>query len=208
MNNKIQHLLDQAERQTKSSSAAESSVTCSNRVFSTDSEADIFFAKLKQKLLRINEWNGKSVLTSYELFDDSGSSCQRNTATVGDFIRLTLHGSGKYDWVKIIAIDDAFDEIVLTVKPSFNPTEKQTETQATSHFFSSESTNNFCLRRKESTIDFCVVGLDEQTNTEETKNFVETARNFAAANIGYYFGIQKAEWKMFCDNFLETGKSE
>lgn len=207
MSNKIQYLLNQAAQQAQSSSAGESSVTCSNRVLLTDSEADTLFAKLKQKLLLIDKWNAKSVLTSYALFDRDGNSSQRKTATVGDFIRLTLHGSGKYDWVKIIAIEDAPAEIVLSVKPSFDPTEKQNETPATSHFFTSEATNNFCLRRKESIIDFCVIGLDEQTNTVETKNFVEAVRNFATANIGSYFGIQKAEWKIFTEHFLEIGES-
>ncbi|MEJ7700568.1 MAG: hypothetical protein WKF71_13095 [Pyrinomonadaceae bacterium] len=208
MSNKMQNLLKQAEQQAKSSDPEESSVTCSNRTFSNDSEAEDFFAKLKEKLLCIKEWNAESVLTSYELFDASGTVCQRKTAAIGDFIRLSLHGSGKYDWVKIIAVDDAPDEIVLSVKPSFNPTEKQPKNDVTSHFFTSEATNNFCVRRKENIINFCVIGLNEQTNTEETKNFVETARNFATANIGSYFGIQKAEWKIFCENFLETRESE
>lgn len=206
MRNRIQNLLKQAEQQAKSYAAGESSVTCSTRAFANDSEAKKFFAKLKQKLLRITEWNAESALTSYELFDASGAVCQRNTAVVGDFIRLSLRGSGKYDWVKIIAVEEAPDEIVLTVKPTFNPTEKQTD--ATSHFFTSEATNNFCLRRQENTIDFCVIGLEEKTNTAETKNIVETVRNLATANIGSYLGIQKAEWKTFSENFLETEESE
>jgi hypothetical protein len=208
MSNKIENLIAEAERQAKSSAAGTGSVTCSNRVFSTDSEAKLSFANLKQKLLWIDKWNHKSVLTSYELFDGDGNPPERKTASVGDFIRLTLHGSGKYDWVKIIAINHALDETVLTVKPSSDPTAKRSDNQGTSHFFTSEGTNNFCLRNKESMIDFCVIGLNEQTNTAETKNLVEAARNFATANIGSYFGIQKAEWKTFTENFLETGESE
>jgi hypothetical protein len=208
MSNQIQNLLKQAEQQAKSSVAVDSYVTCSSRTFSTDSEAKNFFAKLKQKLLWIKEWNAESTLTSYELFDASGNVCQRKTAVVGDFIRLSLHGSGKYDWVRILDIHDSPDEIVLTVKPSFNPTKEQTETNVTSHFFTSDATNNFCVERKGKIINLCVIGLNEQTNTEETKNIVETARNFATANIGSCFGIQKAEWKIFCENFLETEEGE
>jgi len=207
MSSKMQELLNQAAQQSKQNSSAGSSVACANRAFIHNSEAENIFARLKQKLLRINEWNEKSALTSFQLFDSGGVARQEKMATVNDFIRLDLHGSGKYDWVKIIAVDDATDETVLTIKPSFNPTEKQTETSVTSHFFTSDSTNNFCLRRRENTIDFCVIGLNEQTNFADTKNFIETARNFATSNTGYYLGIQKAEWKTFCENFLETGES-
>lgn len=204
----MQNLINQAEQQAKSSAAGESSVTCSDRTFSNESEAKNFFLKLKQKLPRIKEWSAESALTSYELFDASGTVCQRKMAVVGDFIRLSLHGSGKYDWVKILDIHDSPDEIVLTVKPSFNPTKEQTGTDVTSHFFTSEATNNFCAQRKENIINFCVIGLNEQTNTEETKNIVETVRNFATANIGSYLGIQKGEWKTFSEKFLEIEQNE
>ncbi len=202
MNSKIQDLLKQAESQAEMT-PQESSVTCVNRTFSNDSEAENFFDNLTQKLLCIKEWNAKSGLSSYELFDESGKASHRKQAIIGDFIRLTLHGSGKSDWVKIHDITDAPNEIVLTVKPFFDPTAEQPDETVTSHFFTSDATNNFCVERMDKTINFCVIGLSEKTNTEETKGFVETIRNFAAANIGSYFGIQKAEWKTFCENFLE-----
>lgn len=207
MNSKIQDLLKQAESQAEKT-PQQSSVTCVKRDFSIDSEAKDFFDKLRQKLLRIKDWNPKSGLSSYELFDESGSLSHRKQAITGDFIRLTLHGSGKNDWVKIIDIRDAPSEIVLTVKPFFDPTADEPDKKVTSHFFTSEATNNFCLERKEKAINFCVIGLNEKTNTEETKGISETIRNFATANIGSYFGIQKAEWKTFCENFLETKESE
>jgi hypothetical protein len=92
---------------------------------------------------------------------------------------------------------------VLTVKPSFDPTEKAADKESTSHFFTNEATNNFCLQRDEKSILFYVIGLHEKTNLGETENALETARNAAVANLGYYLGIQKAEWKTFCRNFLE-----
>ena len=204
MSNKIQNLLKQAELQAKTTTPQESSVTCASRTFSNDAEAENFFDKLKQKLLRIKEWSAKSGLSSYELFDENGKLSHRKQAIIGDFIRITLHGSGKNDWVKILNVYASPDEIVLTVKPFFDPTEKEPDKDVTSHFFTSEATNNFCVERKGKTINFCVIGLNEKTNTDETKGFVETVRNFATANIGSYFGIQKSEWKTFCENFLET----
>ena len=113
----MQELLDQAAQQSKQNSSAGSSVACANRAFVHNSEAENIFARLKQKLLQIKEWNEKSALTSFQLFDSGGVARQEKTAAVNDFIRLDLHGSGKYDWVKIIGVKDATDETVLTVKP-------------------------------------------------------------------------------------------
>lgn len=206
MKSKIQELLKEAERQADKT-PQESSVTCVSRAFPLETEAESFFEQLKGKILHIKDWNAESGLTGYELFDENGAASHRRQAILGDFVRLTLHGSGKSDWVKIIDIDDAPDEIVLTVKPFFDPTAEEPDEKITSHFFTSEATNNFCLERKGKTINFRVIGLSEKTNTAETEGIVETIRNVATANVGSYFGIQKAEWKIFCENFLETKES-
>jgi hypothetical protein len=203
MNNKIQHLLEQAARQAKSSETAESSVTSASRALSEISEAENLFRRLRQKLFQVEKWNAESFLTSFALFDKNGVARAGESAAVGDFIRLSLTGSGKNDWVEIIEIHDAPDEAVVTVKPSYDPTGNQPNEAATSHFFTDDSTNNFCLGKNRETVSFYVIGLDEKTNTEKTENFIETVRNVAVANVGSYFGIQKSEWKIFCNNFLK-----
>lgn len=203
MSDKIRQLLEKAEAQTAASSDATSSVARAELRCETASEAEKNFARFKTKLFQINRWNAHSALMSFALFDQNGEECKRETAAVGDFIRLTLTASGKDDWVKIIKIDDAPDEVILTVQPSRNPTEKSGEQEATSHFFTDESTNNFCLQRKDDAVNFYVVGLNEKTNTTDTKNILETVRNAAVANFGHYSGIQELEWNQFCENFLK-----
>ncbi len=204
MSDKIEQLLKQADAQAESANAEASSVTCVRRAFPESAEAENFFNYLKQKLFRIENWEASAGLSGYEHFDENGKVSREKPLAVGDFIRLTMYGSGKNDWVKIINIFDEPDEVVLTVQPSFNPTEKAPDKNVTSHFFTDESTNNFCLRRKNEIISFCVIGLSEKSNTEDTKNTIETIRNFATANLGRYLGIQKGEWKIFCENFLEV----
>lgn len=208
MNNKIQNLLAQAERQAQSSETGESSVTFATRAFSDETGAESSFNHLKQKLFHIRSWNSESFLTSFELFDQNGKPNQRETAAVGDFIRLSLTGSGKDDWVKIIEITEETDEAIVRVKPSHDPTGNQPDKNATSHFFTDDSTNNFCLGRNRETVSFYVIGLNEKTNTNKTESFVETVRNVAVANIGSYLGIQKGEWKIFCENFLKEVRNE
>ena len=202
MNDKIQNLLAQAEAQARTSDDGESSITFASRAFSDAAEAENSFNHLKQKLLHIRSWNAESFLTSFELFDRDGKPSHRESAAVGDFIRLSLAGSGKDDWVKIVEITNEANEAIITVKPSYNPTDNQPDKNATSHFFTDDSTNNFCLGKNRETVSFYVIGLNEKTNTNETENFIETVRNVAVANIGCYLGIQKSEWKIFCENFL------
>jgi hypothetical protein len=208
MNDKIQNLLVQAERQARAEETDESSVAFAARTFLEPAEAEKSFNHLKQKLLHIRKWNTKAFLTSFELFDQNGKPNSKEIAAVGDFIRLSLTGSGKDDWVNIIEITEEQDEAIVTVRPSYNPTENQPDKNATSHFFTVDATNNFCLGKNKETVSFYVIGLNEKTNTNETENFIETVRNVAVANVGSYFGIQKSEWEIFCTNFLEIGTDE
>ncbi len=204
MNSKIQTLLERAAAQSSVAGVDTSSVAHAARNFSDAAEAEKYFEKFKQKLFRIKKWNADSGLSTFELFDENGArQAPEATAKLGDFIRITLTGSGKSDWVKITRIDDErADEIVLTVQPAHNPTEKDTNQTVTSHFFTADSSNNFCLQRTNQAVKIYVVGLNEKSNTHDTNNIIETARNVATANLGHYLGIQKAEWTTFCENFL------
>jgi len=205
MNSKIQNLLEQAVAQAESSTAEVSSVTNATRNCSSETEAKNVFQRLIQKLFNIEQWNAESNFSSFALFDENGFTKMEKITAVGDFIRITLPGSGKDDWVKIVEIYDAADEIVLTVQPSPNPTDKE-DNSTTSHFFTNDSTNNFCLKKNGIKLNFYVIGLGEKSNSEDTSGIVETVRNFATANIGHYLGIQKAQWQNFCDNFVEIEK--
>lgn len=203
MSGKIKSLLKLAE------ATANNSVSHAERAFETATQAESFFHKNKEKLFRIEEWRANAALSDYALFDGSGRVSHEKVVSKGDFIRLKLTGSGKYDWIKVIEIFEAADELILTVKPTFDPTDASADRKGSvSHFFTDESTNNFCLQHRDRFVCFYVIGLNEKTNTSETKNALETVRNFAAANIGYYLGIQKGEWTTFCRNFLEIEDTE
>jgi hypothetical protein len=124
------------------------------------------------------------------------------------FIRISLYGAGKYDWVQVVSITDEPGEFIVTVKPSHDPTERPVNLDSISHFFGPEATNNFCVQKAEKTVAFYVIGLDEHQNTKFTDGLIESARNSAVANIGYYTGLQKGVWKEFCKNFLSTDEEK
>ena len=90
---------------------------------------------MRPELFRVREWNEKATLTSFELFDEKGDISERQDAVVGDFIRLSMAGTGKNDWVKVIEIIDEAGEAILTIKPSYDPSENEQDKNTTSHFF-------------------------------------------------------------------------
>src|SRR5437870_5028128 len=106
MNNKISLLLAEYKRQSTSPSTKKSSLAYASRQFISASEAEQSFPHFKEKLFRTREWNSESGISSYELFDENGNTCPDKIAAVNDFIKITLPGSGKDDWVKIIEIFD------------------------------------------------------------------------------------------------------
>jgi hypothetical protein len=200
---KIETLLQQAKEQDESASREVSSATCAGREYSDAGRASIEYDRFREKLFHIDEWREASGVSDFTLFDENGAPVDHKEIRDGYFIRIYLPGTLKYDWVKIVDIYDSDDEIVVTVRPSFDPTLKDPDHPVTSHFFTDEATNNFCLRRTGPKLEFYVIGLGEKSNISDTGGVLETVRNFAAANFGRYLGIQKGEWTKFCESFLE-----
>ena len=223
----IESLLEAAN----SSPTNNTSVNFAKRVFLDDDECQRFFETARANLFDINEWKKNSSATDYALFEENGEECGDPAISIGRFIRINLYGGGKYDWVRVISIKDDPDEVIITVKPTFDasqphddadelirPSDRLTSPSADaaatspseggeltiSHFFGPEATNNFCLQRHEKTLAFYVIGLNENQNTAFTAGLIESARNAAVANVGYYSGLQKAVWKEFASNFLRT----
>ena len=197
MSDKIDALLKQASLDEDNSS-----VSSATREFEIPENAESFFPGVKRDLLAIPLWNKNATLSKFELFDDGGHPNSSGTVYEGAFLRISLTGSGKDDWVRIEQVLDTPQEIVITVRPTYDPTAEDPNPKTTSHFFTAESTNNFCANIKGKTVNAYVIGLNEKQNTAETDSMLEAARNVAAANIGSYLGIQKGEWTTFCKKFL------
>jgi hypothetical protein len=183
------------------------SVNCAKREFENERDAAVFLNDLKKGLVDIKKWNQHGGLSSYELFDQNGVPVERPISR-GLFIRIKLTASGKPDWVKVEDIFESPDEIVITVKPTYDPTVDPPQTGKISHFFSADATNNFCAFREVNKVSLYVIGLNETLNSGHTSGLIETARNTMVANLGYYLGVQKAEWTKFCESFLSDGTEQ
>jgi len=198
--NKIEELIEAAN----SSTEGDTSLNVAKRIFGDAGKCDAFFARTCSDLLSITEWNRNSSATNYKLFDEAGTDIDSSPIDVGRFIRIGLYGSGKYDWVRVVEIFDELNEFILKVKPSHDPTQHPVDPTLISHFFGPEAENNFCVQRNDKTVAFYVIGLNEKQNSKFTDSLIESARNVAVANVGYYSGLQKSVWKQFASNFVAT----
>ena len=188
----------------------ESSLNCEVCEFEDVEAARTAFEAVKKRLRDVNEWNSRAGLSSYELFDATGASLNSHTLQEGQFVKIALTGAGKSDWVRIKKVHETDNELVITVKPTYDPTDSPQQTGETSHFFTAEATNNFCAFCDGQKVAVYVIGLNEKLNSGHTSGIIETARNALVANLGHYLGVQKAEWNKFCDAMLDGlgGKSE
>lgn len=200
MNGKIENLIARVKADTEE----KTSIASANRSFENESEAEKAFRHFREKLLRVDRWNYSSGVSSFALYGESGVKAPDRPAAVGDFVYIKLPGTGKEDWVKIIDIHEASNEKILTVQPTYDPTDESADKSVTSHFFTDDSTNNFCLQLSNNNVNMYVIGLNEISNTEQTNSVIESARNLAVANLGHFLGVQKAEWTTFCENFLKN----
>lgn len=180
----------------------ESSINNAEREFGNDTDAHRFFEGLKRKLFDISHWNHRSGLSNYKLFDQTGNVSADNLIRRGSFIMITLHGSGKSDWVHVEDVLDSETEAVITVRPTYDPTDKPANTGKISHFFTSDATNNFCAFQHGNIVTMYVIGLNERLNSGHADGMIEKVRNAVVANAGSYLGIQSAEWSKFCKSFL------
>jgi hypothetical protein len=182
----------------------EYSVNNAEREFADESAARSYFDDLKARLVDIVSWNENSDVSSYVLFDESGRSADDGRIRRGRFMQITLPGTGKGDWVRVEDVFESPDEIVITVKPTYDPTEDPPQTGKTSHFFWAGARNNFCALRDSEKVMVYVIGLNEKLNSNHTSGILEKVRNTAVANLGYYLGAQKAVWKAFCERFVSA----
>lgn len=191
-------------QRTESLPADEYSINNGEREFADEAEAESFFTDLEVKMLDFNVWNDKSGLSTFQQCDEHGQPTDQKLRKDA-FVRIDLPGTGKSDWVRIEDIFQSDNELVVTVRPTYDPTGDPPQTGKVSHFFSSQTTNNFCAFRNGKVIYMYVIGLNEKLNDDHASGLIEKARNALVGNLGYYLGVQKAEWTKFCNSFLYDG---
>jgi hypothetical protein len=171
-------------------------------------EAVKLFRKVKNKLRSIDQWGVHSGVSDFAMYEDDGRQPDDHVVREGRLIRISLPGTGKYDWVRVEDVHETDEEMVVTVRPSYDPTAEPVDKNVISHFFAPTATNNFCTLLRGNMVGAYVIGTGEKQNTSKTSGVIETVRNAAVANIGSYLGVQSAEWTKFCNSLLSEGEGK
>ena len=198
MTTKTESLIKEAD----SGERNDSSFNKAERILPSRDEAERLFRKVKNKLRNIDQWVEHSGVSYFAIFEEDGRQPGDHSVKKGRFIRILLPGTGKYDWVIVEDVHENEDEMVVTVRPTYDPTADPVDKSVISHFFADSATNNFCTMLRGDTVGTYVIGIGERQNTSDTSGVLETVRNAAVANIGPYLGIQSAEWTKFCNSLL------
>lgn len=171
-------------------------------------EAGRFFEVVKNRLLNVNQWDEVCDLPSavFRLINSE------NKEIVGlvqkdDYIRINIPGPGTrigegYDWVKVeTVVSQQFNDggiYSITVRPTHHPLRAFSET---AHFFSSEATSTFMVKRVGATISAAVHGRNEMPNNR-TVIFMDNLRN-TLVGWGAKIGFSYPQWKALTAGLLK-----
>jgi hypothetical protein len=174
----------------------------------TESDAREFFEVVKNRLMNVNSWHdyaGKGT-ADFQLTDAQGREVER-TVQKGDHFKIDIPGPGSvtgegYDWVQVEEIAEVHekeeDSIAVRVRPATNP---QNVKPDVAHFFTSEATSNFIVKRQGTQVSAAVRGRNEKPNTE-AEAVVDKARNAAVAT-GATTGFSNIQWKSIVNGLLQ-----
>jgi len=127
----------------------------------------------------------------------------------GNYLRIEIPGPGPkpgdgYDWVKVDKVihegsSDATDEIFgMTLRACSNP-EKNTAT--TAHFFQSQATSTFVIRRTGNTVIASYHGRNEIPNIHTDSSLGNIRNAFVA--LGAAAGLSETIWSIIIKSFLK-----
>jgi len=171
------------------------------------------FAKARARLLDVNNWYnycGKKG-AEFQLTDHNGNPLSTSQPEIGNLIRIRLpapsndKGDG-YDWVRIEQFESSSssdnDEQVFgfRVRPVSNPKDRTNES---AHFYTSEATSSFLVRRKGAIVFAMERGRNEKPNP--TGAFLNKLRNFFVA-VAAMLGMAVPQWKMLTRAILKPVK--
>jgi hypothetical protein len=171
--------------------------------FPSEAIAEREFERAKQKLFSVNEWsNMPGITSSFQLYKSSGEIRFTNNPEKGDYILISLPGKLPENWVKITEIKDSTDTAEFTVSPSPQPKRtklnRKEEEDETEHFFTSDASSTFLIKRDGKMIYAYEIGKDEEINNQGEEAAGRKWINTLIA-AGGWLGFQKLQWEKLTD---------
>ena len=169
-------------------------------------EARRFFVQAKARLFDIANWGNISegITASFTLTDKYGS-IKAGLPKVGDHIRINIPGPGSlagegYDWVRIEIVEEMGEQdwefCFIKVRPSEDPAKKE----GTAHFFESQATSTFIIRREGTLLVAEIHGRNEKPNTS-SKWLTDNIRNLLVSTAATS-GLAKIQWQKLAKGLL------
>ncbi len=169
-------------------------------------EAKLFFVQVKDRLFDIANWGNISsgISASFALTDKDGNIKFR-LPHAGDHIRINIPGPGTiggegYDWVRIEIVEQIsepdWEFCFIKVRPSEDPAEKE----GTAHFFESQATSTFIIRREGTLLIAEIHGRNEKPNTG-SKWLADIVRNLVVGTAATG-GLAKIQWQKLAKGLL------
>jgi hypothetical protein len=165
------------------------------------------FQLAKRRLLNVNNWHHLSGAgtASFQLTDEYGNLTDQ-PARLGCHFKIDIPGPGNItgdgrDWVQVEAIEETSNDdeevIAMRVRPTDNPNSTKKDT---AHFFTSEASSTFFVRRKGNTVVASVNGRNEKPNVD-AHNVVDKLRN-AVIGLTAMAGMNKPQWSSLLKGLL------
>jgi hypothetical protein len=179
----------------------------STREFVETSLAQDFFKTIKQRLNDVNAWHllaGKA-MAKFVLVNADGQPIHRSPIS-GDHFKIDIIGPGTkegdgYDWVRIESIqmqaNGDSESYGFTVRPSPNPNKS---TDKTAHFYSSESTSTFIVKREETMVTAEIHDRNTKPNDAATRT-ADIIRDAVVGTMGA-LTFSKIQWQRFTDGLV------
>lgn len=179
------------------------------RVCSDIGEAILFYRTAKMRLLDVNRWAEicKSSMTSFQLTDSEGS----NTSDLveGSLIKINIPGPGPsvgngFDWVGVEKVGhqsetDMDEWFGFRVRPIANPAEAATNP---AHFFTSDATSTFLVKRVGNSVFAEVHGRNESANNEQL-GMLDNLRNTIVGGAAK-IGLSYPQWKLLVEGVVRN----
>jgi hypothetical protein len=181
------------------------------RKASNSRQAKLFFDQAKDRLYDINKWDSISegMSASFVLIDKYGN-VKNGLPAVGDHIRINIPGPGSsagegYDWVRIEIVQEK-NELerefcIIKVRPSEDPSKKE----GTAHFFESQATSSFIVKRDGILLAAEIHGRNEKPNTDN-KKLTDRIRNLVVSTAATS-GLAKIKWEKLAKGLLNFQKT-
>ena len=172
----------------------------------TPEDAKLFYINVREKLRSVKQWAEISGMASFQLTDSQGREIDDRAPVKGDHIKISTPGPGNaagggFDWVRVeeIEFNEAEDseEFAFRVRPAHNPVKGDGET---AHFYSSDATSSFVVKRTGTVVSAEVHDRNTKTNDESTSP-VDILRNAVTGVMGL-LAFSKIQWQRLTDGLL------